>query len=67
MILTTRRSNIDSVKVKAHGDEAFMEFDREHVMVWAQKQMEDTGLYPRRVGQRLATSQFISSVAGLPT
>ena len=43
MVLTTRRSDTESVKVKVHGDEGFVEYEREQVMVWAQKQMAETG------------------------
>lgn len=64
MILTTRRSAIDSVKVKAHGDEAFIEYNRELVMVWAQKQMEDTGVIASTRGAKISNKPIYIDVAG---
>jgi Dynamin family len=46
MIVTTRKSNMDSVKVKAYGDSTFIEYDKKDVMIWAQQQMD----VPKKAG-----------------
>lgn len=64
MILTTRRSDIENVRVKAHGDERFVEYDREKVMVWAQAQMESTWTATATNGPKISNKPIYIEVTG---
>lgn len=63
MVLTTRRSSRESVKVKVHGDVSFVEYERKDVMLWAQKQMTATGLTGSRA-PRISNKPIYIDVTG---
>lgn len=64
MILTTRRSDVEQVRVKAYGEEAFREYDREKVMVWAQTQMEDAGTTTATKRPKISNKPIYIDVTG---